>query len=171
MPLSLLMPVIGSCLAMRVMAPPPQAVEIDRTVEHVYGTAIMASDMRQAKQLRLLPDAGESDNRVLTALENRLLLLREVGRQATPISPAPAAIAARRQAWAGSWPAGTDVAAVLRTAGMTDQALDGWFRDDLRIAAYIDLRFGASADEARATRVAEWIAELRRRANLSDRLR
>jgi hypothetical protein len=168
MPLWILAPV----LAVRIVAgSPAQAVEIDRTVEHVYGTAIMASDVRQAKQLKLLPNAA-TDNAILMALENRLLLLREVGRQAAQPSTqvAPASIAARRQAWAASWPAGTDVPALLKVNGMTDQALDGWFRDDLRIAAYMDLRFGANDDEARAKRVTEWIAELRRRANLSDRL-
>ena len=166
--------VVVFLLAARVHAAPlPQVMEIDRTLQHVYSTPIMASDVRQATQLRLLPDAGASDDRILTALENRLLFLREVGRQAaTPATqPSTAAIAARRQTWTASWPAGTDVAALLKTAGMTDQALDGWFRDDLRIAAYIDLRFGATADDARATRLAEWIVELRRRANLTDRLR
>jgi hypothetical protein len=151
-------------------APAPQAVEIDRTLEHVYTTPIMASDVRQANLLRLLPDAGTSDDRILTAFENRLLLLREVAHQTAP-QPSPAAIAARRQAWAASWPAGTDVPALMAKAGMTDQALDGWCRDDLRIAAYLDLRFGVAADQARAARLADWIAELRRRANLSDRLR
>lgn len=168
MRLWLLIPVLTVRL---VAAPLPQAVEIDRTVEHVYGTAIMASDIRQAKQLRLLSEADATDDRILTALENRLLLLREAARQATSAQPSTAAIAARRQAWTGSWPAGTDMAALLKTGGMTDQALDGWFRDDLRISAYIDLRFGATADDARAKRVAEMISELRRRANLNDRLR
>jgi hypothetical protein len=170
MRLWLLVPVLA---ARALAAPLPQAVEIDRTLQHVYNTAIMSSDVRQAKQLRLVPESDASNDRVLTALENRLLFLREVGRQAaTPATqPSTAAIAARRQAWTASWPAGTDVAALLKSAGMTDQMLDGWFRDDLRIAAYIDLRFGATADDARATRLAEWIVELRRRANLSDRLR
>jgi len=169
MPVSLL----ASIMAMHIVVAWPQAVEIDRTLEHVYNTAIMSSDVRQAKQLRLVPEAAAGDDRILTALENRLLFLREVGRQAAQpgAQPTAAAIAARRQAWTGSWPSGTDVPALLKTAGMTDQALDGWFRDDLRIAGYIDLRFGATADQARATRLADWIADLRRRANLSDRLR
>jgi len=147
---------------------PPQAIEIDRTLQHVYGVAIMASDIRQVKLLRLLPDIEMSDDRILAALENRLLLLREVSRQSTT-QPPPAAIAQRRQTWAGAWPAGTDLPGLMAKAGMNDQAVDGWFRDDLRIAAYLDLRFGVTADQARATRLAEWITELRRRANLSDR--
>jgi hypothetical protein len=166
MPLWLCVPLVFASL---VAAPaPPQTVEIDRTVQHVYGTAILASDIRQVKLLRLLSDVEMSDDRILAALENRLLLLREVSRQSTTQPPA-AAIAARRQTWAGAWPAGTDLPALMAKAGMNDQALDGWFRDDLRIAAYLDLRFGVTADQARATRLAELITELRRRANLSDR--
>jgi hypothetical protein len=57
----------------------------------------------------------------------------------------------------------------MTRAGMTDQGLDGWFRDDLRIAAYVDLRFGLQPDDARAKRVDEWITDLRRRANLTGR--
>ncbi|HEX5069084.1 MAG TPA: hypothetical protein VFV78_02625 [Vicinamibacterales bacterium] len=169
MALWLFVPLLATGL---LAAPPRQAVEIDRTLQHVYNTAIMASDVRQCRQLRLLPEAGAGDERILTALENRLLLLREVSRQApTTAQPSAAAIAARRQAWTGAWPPGTDVPGLLKANGMTEQALDGWFRDDLRIAAYVDLRFGATADDARSARVADWIAELRRRANLSDRQR
>jgi hypothetical protein len=57
----------------------------------------------------------------------------------------------------------------MAKAGMNDQAIDGWFRDDLRINAYLDVRFGLQPDDGRAKRVADWLAELRRRANLSDR--
>ena len=109
MPLWLSVPLV----AVLASAPAPQAVEIDRTLQHVYNTAIMASDVRQAKQLKLVADVS-SDERILTALENRLLLLREVSRVASP-SPATTAaattavIATRRQEWTASWPPGTDV--------------------------------------------------------------
>lgn len=143
-------------------------VEIDKTLQHVYGTAIMASDVRQVRLLRLLPQATESDDAVLTALENRLLILHEVSRQ--PLAPPTSgAIAARRQTWTASWPPGTDLPALMTRAGMTDQVLDGWFRDDLRIAPFLDQRFGLQQDDARAQRVAVWLADLRRRANLTGR--
>lgn len=165
MPLWLYRPLMAIVLS---AAPAAQAVEIDRTLQHVYSTPIMASDIRQVKLLRLLPDIEMSDDRLLVTLENRLLLLREVGRAAVA-QPSPAAIAARRQTWSRGWPAGTDLPSLMAKAGMNDQALDGWFRDDLRIATFLDMRFGATADEARATRLADWVAELRRRANLSGR--
>lgn len=142
-------------------------VEIDKTLQHVYGTAIMASDVRQARLLRLLPKAADSDEAVLTALENRLLILRELSRQ--PSVPAATAIAARRQTWTASWPPGTDLPALMTRAAMTDQALDGWFRDDLKIASYLDQRFGQQADDARAQKIAAWVADLRRRANITGR--
>src|SRR5580765_4581266 len=131
--------------------PQGQTIEIDRTLQHVYNVAIMSSDIRQARLLRLLPEAESSDDRILMAIENRLLIVRELTRQPV-VQPSAAAIAARRQAWAASWPAGTDVPALMTRAGITDQGLDGWFRDDLRIAAYLDLRFGLQPDDARAKR-------------------
>jgi hypothetical protein len=142
-----------------------QQVEIDRTLQHVYGTAIMLSDVRQARELKLVPEAGAGDDAVQRALENRLLVLREVSRVA-PAPPAREAVDARRRSWTASWPPGTDLAAIMARVGANDQQLDGWFRDDLLMAAYLDQRFGTQADAARAARIAEWIAELRRRANL-----
>jgi hypothetical protein len=150
-------------------ARPAAQVEVDRTLQRVHGTAIMASDVREAKVLKLVPEAAAGDDAVQTALENRLLMLYEVGR-ATVAEPARDAIAARRRAWTSGWPPGTDLAAQMARVGTTDQALDGWFRDDLRIAAYLDQRFGPQADAARATRIGDWIASLRRAANLGGKV-
>jgi hypothetical protein len=140
-------------------------VELDRTLQRVYGTAIMASDLKQVRELKLLPEAGAGEQSVLAALENRLLVLREVSR-VSPEEPSPEAIAERRAAWRASLPAGTDVAAVMARVGMSEQALNGWFRDDLRTAAYMDQRFGRTAPAVRANMIAEWLRDLRRRANL-----
>jgi hypothetical protein len=143
-------------------------VEVDRTLQRVYGTPIMASDVRQVRLLKLVPEAG-SDAAALTALENRLLILREVSRVAAP-EPDREAIQARRGAWAAGWPPGTDLGALMARVGMTDQALDGWFRGDLQIAAYLDQRFGTPDAAGRASRLAEWITELRRRANIGGKI-
>jgi hypothetical protein len=158
----------GTALAFGLAAGVPLGaqVEVDRTLQRVYGTAITLSDVREARVLKLVPEAGSGDEAVQRALENRLLILHEVSRMPPP-APAPEAIAARRRAWSASWPAGTDLPAAMVRVGTTDQALDGWFRDDLLIAAYVDQRFGAQADAARAGRIMDWIAELRRRANLA----
>jgi hypothetical protein len=145
-----------------------QQVEIDRTLQRVGTTPIMLSDVREARLLKLVPEAGGNDDAILTALENRLLMLSEANRM-PGAEPARDQIAARRQAWRATWPAGTDVPALMVSAGTTDQDLDGWFRDDLRIATYLDQRFGQAGDPMRAKRISDWLTELRRRANLIRR--
>lgn len=137
-------------------------VEIDRTLSRVYGSALMSSDLRQAKLLHLVPSAT-TDEAVLTALENRLLILRESANIAR-IEPSKDAIEAAKDAWRRSLPQGTDLTAVMARGGMTEQTLDGWFRDDLRVAAYLNQRFPKVPD--RETRISSWLADLRRRANL-----
>ena len=164
-------PVIGVVSGVWVLAAVlgAQQVEVDRTLQRVNGVAIMASDVREARVLKLVGDASASDEAALTALENRLLMLHEVSR-VTPAEPGRDTVAARRKAWAASWPPGTDLAALMARVGTTDQWLDGWFRADLQIAAYLDQRFGAQADAARASRIADWIAEMRKRANLPGKI-
>lgn len=140
-----------------------QAIEIDRTLQRVNGTAIMTSDVRQARLLRLLDPAPGTDAAILVALENRLLILGEAARAAIAEPPA-ADIAARRQAWTATVAGTGDVSSLLTRAGMSDRALDGWFRDSIRIEAYLDQRF--PADPKREERIAAWIKDLRARANL-----
>jgi hypothetical protein len=137
-------------------------IEIDRTLQRVHGTPIMASDVRQARLLRLV-EAAATDDEILRALENRLLVLHETARNER-IEPKAEAIQARRKDWVAAWPAGTDLPALLARAGATDQWLDGWFRDELRIAAYLDQRFGRTPE--RTMRIEAWLNDLRRRANL-----
>ena len=141
-------------------------VEIDRTLQKVNGTAIMTSDVRQARILRLLTPPPASDDAILTALENRLLMLSEAARSGIG-EPVSAQIAARRQAWAALWPSPAELTAQIQRSGMTDRALDGWFRDDLRIDLYIEQRF--PPDPKRDERLATWIKDLRQRANLTNK--
>jgi hypothetical protein len=141
-------------------------IEIDRTLQRVNGAAIMTSDVRQARILRLLTPPPASDDAVLTALENRLLMLSEAARSGIG-EPAAAQIAARRQAWAALWPSPAELAAQIHRSGMTDRGLDGWFRDDLRIDLYIEQRF--PPDPKRDERLATWIKDLRQRANLPNK--
>ena len=142
------------------------AVEIDRTLQKVHGTAIMTSDVRQCRLLKLLTPLPDNDTAILTALENRLLILNEATR-ATAVEPPADQIAVRRREWSSTWPSAVAVANQMRSAGMNDRALDGWFRDELRIASYLDQRF--PADAKRDERIASWIKDLRTRANLPSR--
>jgi hypothetical protein len=140
-------------------------VEIDRTLVRVYGVAIMASDVRQARLLHLVTAADDSDRATQTALENRLLMLREVSRGGAP-SPEADAVGARRAAWTAALPPGFDVSATMARAGMSATALAAWFSDDARIEGYVTRRFGQAGDPRRAERVDEWIRDLRHRAGL-----
>jgi len=151
-------------LVMFGAAPVQKPVEIDRTLQRVYGTAIMASDVRQVRLLRLIGAAAGSDESALTAIENRLLMLRDAVQSGVG-EPEATQIAARRKTWTDAWPAGTDLPALMQQCGMTDRGLDGWFRDDLRIEAHLDQRFGAQGAR-REERTAAWIRDLRQRANL-----
>jgi hypothetical protein len=155
-------------LAIWLWCPPAATqIELDRTLQRVYGTAIMSSDVRQARLLRLVPGAAD-DTAVLTAIENRLLMMREVTRGQVA-EPAAVDVASRRAAWTATLPAGTDLAALLVRTGMTDAGLDGWFRDDLLLEAYQTQRFGPADDPRRAARLAEWLGDLRHRAGLGGR--
>ena len=155
----------GLVVGARVSASASQQVELDRTLQRVHGSVIMASDVRQAKALRLVPGADAGDAAVQAALENRLLILHEISRAALK-EPASDAIAARRATWKSSWPPGTDTAALMTRAGMNDQSMDGWCRDELKIAEYLDQRFGQRTAGERDKLMADWLADLRRRANL-----
>lgn len=142
-----------------------QQIELDRQLQRIYDTAIMTSDVREARLLKLVPEAAAGDAAVQRALENRLLILHEMTR-VQAVDPGRDAVAARKQAWTASWPAGTDLDALKTKCGTTDQALDVWFRSDLQIAGFLNQRFGAPGDPGRDAKLNDWIAELRRRANL-----
>ena len=141
-------------------------IEIDRTLSKVLGTAVMTSDVRQAKILRLIAPPPENDVAILTALENRLLMLYEATRAAIA-DPTADQIAARRRAWTGTWPSPAELSSQMQRAGMSDRALDGWFRDDMRMETYLEQRF--PPDPKRDERIATWIKDLRTRANLPAR--
>lgn len=139
-----------------------QPVIIDRIVSVVGGSIIRLSDVRQARMLKLLPAAGDSDAAIQRALENRYLELAEVARF-PPAEPTAADVAARRRRWETSVGA-SDVADLLARAGMSSATLDGWLRDDIRIERYLDRRFASVPNRQRA--IDAWIASLRRRAGL-----
>jgi hypothetical protein len=126
----------------------------------VNGTMITMSDIRQARLLRLV--SGDTDAAIQRALENRLLMLAEANRS----KPGQAGdVEARRRQWEaalGGRPAGD----LLKTAGMSASALDDWLRDDVRIQAYIDERFGSLPPADRDRAVQRWVEGLRARADI-----
>jgi len=157
---------VAAILVCAVPALRAQQVELDRTLERVYGSVVMASDVRQVRLLKLVDAGADTDAAAQAAIENRLLIMRELSRGTVP-EPAAERIAEKREAWRKTWPASTDVSALLARAGMSAQALDGWFRDELKIEAFLAIRYPLTADTRRAERIAAWVNDLRRRANLS----
>jgi len=113
--------------------------------------------------LRLVDAPSGSDQAVLDALVRRRLILEEMKRN-PPAEPSAAALETRQRQWASTLGTDADVSALLTRAGMTDAGVRAWWRDDLRINAYLDQRFPASGDRAAA--IATWVTELRRRAGI-----
>lgn len=143
---------------------------IDRIMAVVGGRPIILSDVHAAIQFRLVePPAGTPDplGYTLERLVERTLMLAEVERFQPP-EPDPIEITVRvddLQRGAGS--AGAFDRA-LSVTGMTREQLRRHIRDDLRIATYLNQRFGAAnAPGGRAAAIATWIAELRRRADIT----
>jgi len=143
---------------------------IDRIMAVVSGRPIILSDVHAAIQFHLVePPAGTSDplGYTLERLVERTLVLAEVERFQPP-EPDPIEITVRMddlQRRAGSPEAFDKALAVL---GMTREQLRRHLRDDLRIATYLNQRFGASnAPGDRAAAIATWVSELRRRADVT----
>lgn len=163
-------PILITAIGLMLAAPSlrAQQVELDRTLERVYDSVVTTSDVRQVRLLKLAEGGADTDAAAQATIENRLLIKRELSR-GNVAEPSADRIAEKREAWRKTWPASTDVPALLARAGMSAQALDGWFRDDLRIEAYLAERFPQTTDPRRAERVNAWVNDLRRRANLAGK--
>jgi hypothetical protein len=130
-------------------------VEVDRTLSRVGAAVITASDVDQARRVRLVRDTS-SDAATLRALEDRLLILQEVGRGAqTEVSDD--AVAARRRELAPD---------AAKISGLSEQALTAWCRDDVRVQMFMERRFASMSGADRDKAISEWIGRLRQRAGL-----
>jgi hypothetical protein len=139
---------------------------LDRIVAVVDGAPITQSDVNAAIQLGLVPiGGGDRVAATVDALVERRLMLGEVDRYAPP-DPPEAEIARhlddiRRRA-------GTRFDGILAQVGLTEDQLRREVRDDLRIEAYLQQRFGTTQpSDERATMIRDWLAGLRRRANIN----
>ena len=143
---------------------------IDRIMAVVGGQPVTLSDVHAALVFRFIqPPAGTPDPLVysLDRLIDRNLILAEVDRFQPP-EPAPVEITLRiteLEQRAGSPDAFTRA---LGVTGTTRDQLRRYIRDDLRIATYLNQRFGTNPDlSERGTAIAAWTAELRRRAEVT----
>lgn len=132
---------------------------LDQVIVKFNGEIVTSLDVRQARMLKLVQPASETDQGYVDAIVNRRLILSDLKRNPPP-EPTTEAVEARFREWSGRLGV-KDANELLARAGTNEAGLRGWLRDDLRIQAYIDGRFaGRSAD------LANWIDTLRQRAGL-----
>lgn len=145
---------------------------IDRILAVVDGEVITLSDVSAALRFGFVqPAQGTDPIRVaLDRLIERQLILREVERYGPPEPTAEAIeqnLGQLRERLGGT----SQLDAALTQLGMTEGLLRTRIRDTLRIRAYLDQRFSAVTpapdDERRRKAIAEWIAGLRRRAEVT----
>jgi hypothetical protein len=155
-------------LTVHASLPPRTAGEtIDRVLAVVAGQLIMLSDVTAARDLGFEVAEGAADpvRAVLAKLIDRQLMLVEVDRYAPP---QPSADAVDRELAAVRARFGSDetFASALARSGIDVTHVRERLREDLRIRAYLDQRFGR--DERRESLIEEWIGGLRRRGSVTD---
>ena len=147
-----------------------RAQVLDRILAVVDGAPVTQSDVNAALQLGLVPiGGGDRVAAAVDALVERRLMLEEVDRYAPP-DPPEADIT--RHVDDIRKRAGTRFETILSEVGWTEDQLRREVRDDLRIQAYLQQRFGITQpSEERAAMIRDWLAGLRRRANINILLR
>lgn len=146
---------------------------IDRVLAIVAGDLILQSDVAAAREFGLTPPAGAPDpvREILTRLIDRALVLDEVERY-TPPEPDEAAIGSDLAAVRSRFPTEEAYRAALVRVGLEERQLRERLRQDRRIAAYLAQRFTlpdtAADGDGRNALVDEWMAGLRRRADIVD---
>ena len=150
---------------------------IDRVLAVAAGDLILLSDLRAVRELGLVPtltsavsiaaaDDG-SERAALSALIDRALVLDEVNRFAPPeplVASVDLAFNEVRDR-VGSLPG---LERVLARVGLDQRQLREMLRQNLRIRAYLDQRFSGDTPARVQGAIAEWIAGLRRRADVVD---
>jgi peptidyl-prolyl cis-trans isomerase SurA len=157
-------------LLLLLCVPVARADVIDRIMAVVGGQPITFSDVTAAQQFHLIdvpPGTPDPIPFIVDRLIERTLVLAEVERFQPP-EPDPTEMTIRIDALerrAGSTAAFDTLLAVT---GMTRDQLRRYLRDDLRIATYLNQRFGANTDpNERQAATKTWISELRKRADVT----
>ena len=141
---------------------------IDRVLAVVGGNLITLSDVNAADDLGLVNprDSGDRVRDVLSQLIDRELQLVEVDRYAPP-EPSPAEVDREVELVRTRLASREEFDAVLARAGIDLARLRETLRENLRIRAYIEQRF-SGGDERRQQVIDDWMAGLRRRADIID---
>jgi hypothetical protein len=146
------------------------AETIDRVLAVAAGQLITLTDVNAARDLGLVPpgDAADPIRAILTKLIDRELILAEVDRYAPP-EPGADAVDAEVRIVRARFPSQQAFEATLARSGIDEKHLRETLREDLRIRAYLDQRFTVPVgDQPRQALIDEWIAGLRRRAEITD---
>jgi hypothetical protein len=133
---------------------------LDEVLVRFGGEIVTQLDVRQARMLKLVEVSSDTDEAYVDALVNRRLILADL-RRTPPPEPGTGAVDARYQEWLRRVGPGANLDDLLAQAGMTETALRGWLRDDVRIEAYMSDRFGGRPGD-----LDSWISVLRQRAGL-----
>lgn len=142
---------------------------IDRVLAVAGGEVITLSDVRASRELGRVAvgDAPDPVRVVLSQLIDRALVLAEVDRFAPP-EPAASTIDAAFDGVVAHFPSPQAFDATLARLGIDRTFVRELLREDLRIRAYLDQRFTADTQAQQRSMVDEWIAGLRRRADVVD---
>lgn len=142
---------------------------IDRILAVAGGDVITLSDVRTARDLgRVVVDySADPVREALSRLIDRALVLAEVDRFAPP-EPSPIDVDLSFTAIASRFGTRADFDALLARLGVDEPYVRELLREDLRIRAYLDQRFTAASPEEQVVMVDEWVAGLRRRAEVLD---
>ena len=138
---------------------------LDRIIARVDGAAITLTDVRAALALGIVeaPDGANQEAVAAERLIDRQLMLAEVARFAPP---EPDAAAIDKEVAAITARTGGKLAGIMESTGIDEARVREMARDTLRIASYLDRRFGP--DRAGMD---QWMRDLRRRANVTIRAR
>jgi hypothetical protein len=144
------------------------AETLDRVLAVVAGQLITLSDVTAARELGLQPAGGAADpvRAVLTRLIDRELVLAEVDRYAPP-EPDAASVDQELARVRARFPSQAAFDAALSRSGIDENHVRETLRQDLRVAAYMTQRF-TSAGDRRQEMIDDWMAGLRRRADIVD---
>ena len=176
---------VALCLALACSV---RAEIIDRVLAILPGQIITLSDVEAALELGLVdaPPGGDRLAAGLAAVVDRVLMLNEV-RRVVPPEPSAAAIDARIARIRQRFSSPAELSRTLASRGVDETVLRIYAADDLRLSSYLDERFSAAAQptdeeirqaggasardklaaERLNTLVTGWVAELRRRADVT----
>jgi hypothetical protein len=151
------------------LASPARAEVIDRVLGVAAGELITLSDVRGAIALGLIDADGAADpvRGALSRLIERALMIDEVNRYAPP-EPLAGAVDARVAALRSRFPDDAAFDEAMRRSGFDTRRFRDAVRENLRIQAYLTQRFATDSVERGQAAVTDWIAGLRRRAEVID---